>query len=112
MNAATLQDYAEIMQTLTIYLEGGNVSGEAMKPAFHANAIVNAGPASALFEGVDKAGPCDAKGRIDILDVVNDIACARVVLENWHGMNFVDFHQLMKIDGRWQIVSKIYTEIK
>lgn len=109
---ASLQDYAEIMAVLTTYLEGGNVSGEAMKPAFHANAIVNAGPASALFEAVDKAGPGEAKGRIDILDVVNDIACARVVMENWHGLNFVDFHQLMKVDGRWQIVSKIYTEVK
>ena len=42
---------------------------------------------------------------------VNDIACARVVMEGWHGMNFVDFHHLMKTEDGWKIVSKIYTQI-
>jgi len=82
-----------------------------MKLAFHANATVNAGPAQGLLDAVDQAGETQTIGRIDILDVVNDIACARVVMEGWHGSNFVDFHHLMKTEDGWKIVSKIFTQI-
>lgn len=108
---ATVKDYREITTVLTTYLEGGNKSGAAMKPAFHVNAVVNAQPAQTLFDAVDEAGETQATGHIDILDVVNDIACARVSMEDWHGMNFVDFHHLMKTEDGWKIVSKIYTQI-
>lgn len=108
---ASVKDYEEILAVLKTYLEGGNKNSAAMKPAFHANATVNAGPAQVLFDAVDQAGETQAIGRIDILDVVNDIACARVVMEGWHGSNFVDFHNLMKTEDGWKIVSKIYTQI-
>lgn len=108
---ANVKDYEEILAVIKIYLEGGNKNGAAMKPAFHENATVNAQPAQTLFDAVDEAGETQAVGRVDILDVVNDIACARVVMEGWHGLNFVDFHHLMKTEAGWRIVSKIYTEI-
>lgn len=108
---ASVKDYEEIMAVITTYLEGGNKNSAAMKPAFHPNAIVNAQPAQTLFDAVDEAGETQAIGRIDILDIVKDIACARVVMEDWHGMNFVDFHHLMKTEDGWKIVSKIYTQI-
>lgn len=108
MNITTLKDYEEIMAVLNQYVEGGNVSGEMTKKAFHSNAIVNAEPAQGLFDMIDKAGKGEATARVDILDVVGNIACARIVMENWHGHNFVDFHQLMKTDDGWKIVSKIY----
>lgn len=47
--------------------------------------------------------PCQRRGQ--------RTACARVVMEGWHGMNFVDFHHLMKTEDGWKIVSKIYTQI-
>lgn len=108
---ATVKDYEEILNVINTYLEGGNKNSAAMKPAFHPNAIVNAGPAQALFDAVDEAGETQAVGRIDILDVINDIACARVVMKGWHGMNFVDFHHLMKTEDGWKIDPKIYTQI-
>lgn len=108
---ASVKDYEEILDVIKTYLEGSNKNSAAMKPAFHANATVNAAPAQTLFDAVDEAGETQAVGRIDILDVVNDIACARVVMEGWHGMNFVDFHSLMKTEDGWKIVSKIYTQI-
>lgn len=107
----TVKDYQEIKKVIEIYLQGGNTSGEAAKPAFHPRAIINGQPIQTLFDGIDQAGPTNAVGHIDILDVVGDIACARVVMEGWHGQNFVDFHQLMKTDQGWKIVSKVYTQI-
>ena len=108
MSIARLNEYEEILAVINQYVEGGNISGEATKKAFHQNAIVNTEPAQGLFDAIDQAGPGNAVARVDILDVVGNIACARVVMENWHGQNFVDFHQLMKTDGGWKIVSKIY----
>lgn len=112
MNTVNVKDYEEILAVLNKYLEGCNKSSEIMKPAFHPNAIVNAQPAQTLFDGVDQAGETNAIARVDILDVVGDIACARVVLENWHGMNFVDFHHMMKTEDGWKIVSKMYTQLQ
>ncbi len=110
MNITNLKEYNEILEVLNKYLEGGNKNSAIMKPAFHENAIVNAQPAHTLFKAVDEAGETNSVARVDILDIVGDIACARVVMENWHGMNFVDFHHLMKIEDSWKIVSKIYTQ--
>lgn len=112
MNTISLKDYADITATVNVYLEGGNVSGKAMQLAFHENATINGAPIQTLFDGVDKAGPTDAKGRIDILDVVNDIACVRVTMEGWHGSDFVDFHLLMKTGEGWKIVAKVFTDNK
>jgi hypothetical protein len=107
----SVKEYEEILAVINKYLEGCNKNSDVMKPAFHENAIVNAQPVKNLFDGVDEAGETQSVGRVDILDVVGDIACARVVLEGWHGMNFVDFHHLIKTEDGWKIVSKIYTQI-
>jgi hypothetical protein len=108
MNISKLKDYEEILEVLNVYVEGGNVSGEMTKTAFHPNATVNAAPAQGLFDAIDKAGKGESVARVDILDVVGNIASARVVMENWHGQNFVDFHHLLKINDGWKIVSKIF----
>lgn len=42
------------------------------------------------------------------MQVVGTAATVRVVLGNWHGMSFTDFHSLVKIDGKWTIVAKIF----
>ena len=110
MNTVNVKEYEEILAVLNKYLEGANKGSKIMKPAFRPNAIVNAQPVQALFDGADEAGETNSIARVDILDVVGDIACARVVMENWHGMNFVDFHNLMKTEDGWKIVSKIYTQ--
>lgn len=110
MKTVNLKEYQEILSVLNKYLEGGNEGSEIMKNAFHPNAIVNALPAQTLFDAVDEAGKTKSVARIDILDVVGDIACARVIMEDWHGMNFVDFHHLMKTEDGWKIVSKLYTQ--
>ena len=105
----TVKDYEEINAVLNQYLKGGDNGSYLLKPIFHKNAIVNGEPAQALFDAIDKAGiEKNSKARVDILGVVGNIAIARVVLENWHGMNFIDFHNLIKTEDGWKIISKIY----
>ena len=112
MKEINLQDYEEILRVVSMYTEGGNKNSSIMKPAFHEKAIMNGEPIQTLFDAVDNAGETNAKTRIDVLDVVNDIAVVRVVMEDWHGSNYVDFHQLMKTNEGWKIISKVFTEIK
>jgi hypothetical protein len=107
----TLKDYQEVEAVLTQYLEGGSNGSYLLKPIFHKNAVVNAQAAQTLFDAIDEAGKeNESKARIDIFDISGNIATARVILENWHGHNFVDFHHLMKTENGWKIVSKIYNE--
>lgn len=99
------------MAVMNTYMKGANKNGAETKKAFHKNALVNAEPAQVLFDTIDQLGETNGVGRVDILDVVGDMACARVTLENWHGKNYVDFHQLRKSEDGWKIVSKMYTEV-
>lgn len=119
MARATIKDYEEVTAVLARYVEG-MVSGksEIMKPSFHKDATMygyvpgvglSAGSIQNLYNIVDgrDADP-KRKTRIDILEIVDTIATARVVIEGEHGPIFTDFHHLLKIDNEWRIISKIF----
>uniref|UniRef100_UPI004047BB43 nuclear transport factor 2 family protein n=1 Tax=Aliarcobacter sp. TaxID=2321116 RepID=UPI004047BB43 len=107
----TLKDYEDVNMVINKYLKGGSNGSYLLKPIFHKNAVVNAQAAQTLFDAIDEAGKeNESKARIDIFDISGNIATARVILENWHGHNFVDFHHLMKTEDGWKIVSKMYNE--
>lgn len=111
MKDIRLKDYEEIMQAAKLYLNGCREGkSEIMKPAFHKNATINGDPIQTLFDGVDKSGASNTTGRIDILDVANDIAVIRITMEDYFGDNFVDFHMLKKEEDGWKIVAKVFTE--
>lgn len=110
MTNASIKDYEEIIKTVQIYLDGGNVSGDAQKPAFMEGATINGEPIQTLFDVVDKLGPGQATGHIDVLDVAGNVAAVRVTMENFHGTDYVDFHVLLKGDDGWKIAAKVYTE--
>ena len=42
------------------------------------------------------------------IDVEGSAASVRIELDNWTGHRFTDFFTLVKIDGQWQIMSKIF----
>lgn len=110
MKDVHLKDYEEIMKAANLYLEGcqkGN--GDIMKPAFHKNATINGNPIQTLFDGADETGATNVKGRVDILDVVNDIAVIRITMEDYAGADYVDFHVLRKEEDGWKIVAKVFT---
>ncbi len=80
-----------------------------MISAFHKNATINGEPIQTLFEGVDKAGKSNVEGRIDVLDVSNDITAIRITMENYFGENFIDYHLLRKDSEGWKIIAKVFT---
>ncbi|MNV96708.1 putative lumazine-binding protein [compost metagenome] len=42
------------------------------------------------------------------IDIVGTAASARVDTDNVSGFCFTDFFNLLKVEGKWTIVSKIY----
>ena len=90
---------------------------ELAKKAFHKDAVMygylngelSAGSIENLYAAIGQLGAdAGTKAEVDILEAVGTAATVRVVLENWHGLSFTDFHSLVKIDGRWTIVAKIF----
>lgn len=46
--------------------------------------------------------------RIAMVDITNDAAIAKIVLE-YPGATLTDYMTLLKVDGKWQIVAKAFT---
>ncbi|MCP6730567.1 nuclear transport factor 2 family protein [Bacillus subtilis] len=119
MSKTPIKDYKQIVEVIGKYVEG-LVTGkkEVMKPAFHEDATMYGynsngflgGPIQNLWDFVDKAGAApDLKARIDILDVEGTIATARISLENdAYGESYTDYHQLLKVDGEWKVIGKVF----
>jgi hypothetical protein len=119
-NPTYVQDYNAIVDVLNQYNEGGRqAKSSIMKPAFseHAtifgvdadNALVG-GPIQGLFDTIDTAfrpSP-EARAAITRIDIVGTAANARVDTDDISGFRFTDFFNLLKVDGRWTVVSKIY----
>jgi hypothetical protein len=88
-----------------------------MKLAFHKDATIFgyigpdlfAGPIQGLFDWNDQNGAATAlEGRIASIDVVETTATVRLELENWSGHRFTDFFTLLKVDGEWKIMNKVF----
>ena len=103
------------------YIEGGRAADSSiMKPAFHENAQMSgpaedgafSGPIQALYDFVDSNGPATDLDMRIVSITVSDERAASVVLhaDPWHGKNFTDHFHLLKIDGTWKIMSKMYSE--
>ncbi|MBX3292082.1 MAG: nuclear transport factor 2 family protein [Acidobacteria bacterium] len=120
MTYATSQsgDREAIVHTLNTYISGG-ISGKSsdMRPAFHDGATIHgylgpdliAGPIEGLFGWIDENGPAtELKADISAVDICETIATARVECHNWGGHRFTDMFTLLKADGEWKIVSKVF----
>ncbi len=120
-NTATAQssaeDYPAIAQTVNYYLEGGtNNDFEMLKKAFHETATmkyINGDEyvevnAIAFFEkGMKPGPPQNSTTRIVSIDASENAAFAKLEIE-YPTFTFVDYMHLLKVDGKWLIVSKIF----
>jgi len=107
-----------ITEVIQHYIDGARSGkGADMKPAFHADATVFgyvgpdlfAGPIENLFAWNDDNGPAtELKDRIASIDVVGTVATVRLELENWTGFRFTDLFTLLKVDGDWKIMNKVF----
>ena len=115
---ATVSDYDAITSTVQRYVDGGKSgSGAEMKAAFHPDATIFgyigpdlfAGPIQKLFDWNDQNGPAtDLQPRLASIDIMGTIATARLELDNWTGHRFTDMFTLLKVDGEWKIISKVF----
>lgn len=110
-------DYQLVAQTVNYYLDGGtNNDYETLKKAFHETAtmkyITKEGykevNALEFFSGMDASKPKqDRKTRIADITISGHAANARLEID-YPTFTFIDYMNLLKIDGEWKIVNKIF----
>lgn len=115
-----VQEHNAIVEVLNKYNEGCKqaMSG-LMKPAFSEQATIfsvgadgklTGGAIQNLFDGIDsgfRPSP-EAQNAIVRVDIVGTAASARVDTNDVSGFCFTDFFHLLKVDGKWTVLSKIY----
>ena len=116
--AVDIGEYEAITKALQHYIDGARSGkGADMKPAFHADATIYgyvgsdlfAGPIQNLYDWNDQNGPASGiVSRITHIDIVGTAASVRLESDNWTGHRFTDFFNLLKIDGQWKIMNKIF----
>jgi hypothetical protein len=107
-----------ITRLIENYIEGARTGkGDTMKPAFSEDATVHgyvgpdlfAAPIQGLYDWNDSNGAATGiEVRISSIDVVGTCASARLDMDNWTGHRFTDFFNLLKFDGEWKIVNKVF----
>jgi len=112
-------EYNAIVEVLNKYNEGGKQADSSiMKPAFSEHATIFGvddnkligGPIQGLFDVIDRdfSPSPNAQGVIVNIDIVGTAASARIDTNDISGFCFTDFFNLLKVEGKWTVISKIY----
>ncbi len=118
-NAPTnVSEYDVIAKVIQHYIDGAKSgSGDDMKPACHKDATIFGyagsdlfgGPIQQLFDWSDGNGPAkELKARIASIDLIDTVATVRLELDNWTGHRYTDLFTLLKVDGAWKIMNKVF----
>ena len=120
MNSAaeSASEHDEIVRVVQVYIDAAR-SGRSddMKSAFHHRAMMFGyfgaelieWPLAALLEWHDRNGPAtDLEARIAGIDVADTVATVRLELDDWTGHRFTDLFTLLKLDGEWKIMNKVF----
>lgn len=115
-----VHEYQAICDVLNKYIQGcKQANSSIMKPAFSEQATMFSvdgdgklagGAISVLFDGIDNGftpSP-DAPAAIVRIEIVGSAASARIDANDMSGISFTDFFHLLKVDGEWTIISKIF----
>ena len=113
-----LNEYDVIAKVIQTYIDGAKSGrGDDMKPAFHKDATIFgyvgsdlfADPIQQLFTWNDENGPAtELQARIASIDLIDTVATVRLELDNWTGYRFTDLFTLLKVDGEWKIMNKVF----
>lgn len=116
--AADISEYDAVTKVMQHYIDGARSGkGAEMKPAFHDDATIYgyvgtdlfAGPIQGLYDWNDENGPArDIQSRIVHIDIVGTVASVRLESDNWTGHRFTDFFNLLKVDGKWKVMNKVF----
>jgi len=117
-NAEKNSDAEQIGAVMQTYIEGArNGSSDHLRPIFHELATICGYVGADLFAGPiamfyawhdDNGAAADVEAGELSIDIEGTAATARIEIDNWTGHRFTDFFTLVKIDGRWQIMSKVF----
>jgi hypothetical protein len=115
---ANVSEYDAISAVIQHYINGAiSGKGSEMKPAFHDDATIYgfvgpdlfAGPIQGLYDWNDENGPATGMvSRIVNIDIVGTVASVRLESDNWTGHRFTDFFNLLKLDGKWKVMNKVF----
>ena len=115
-NKPEIKDYEIIRQVLNAYVEGGKRGKSSiMKSGFHPQAMMYGhlegklfgGPIQILFDFIDTNPPAqNLRSEITKIDVVGQIAQAKVENYDWNGARYTDMFQLVKDGEEWKILVK------
>mgnify|MGYP001794708905 FL=1 len=107
----------QVETTVSYYLDGGtNNNFETLKKAFHPEArmkFIRGGSYSDVnaldfFEKAIKPGPKQNRTyEVEHIHVSGNAASARLRID-YPSFYFIDYMNLLKIDGEWKIVNKIF----
>ncbi len=116
--SSNTNDNEMIEKTVQFYIDGAiSGKGDDMKPAFHVDATIFgyigddlfAGPIQRLFDWVDENGPApELEARVANIDIAGTVATVRLELDNWVGHKYTDLFTLLKVDGTWKIMNKVF----
>ncbi len=112
-------DYEDVVETVKKYVEGlrtgsvATISNAFNKDAVmygYTNGVLLGGPIDNLYDFVEKNGTAlDIKTHLDVLAITPTTAVVRVDMEkDAIEANYTDFHTLIKIKDKWQIIAKVY----
>ena len=113
-------EYREIHRLLELYIEGSaKGDGDKLREVFHEDARMYGMAGGIRYdvpiaEFIEEAVamPADTgkyEGRVTSLTQLGDVAAAVVAEDGcWGEVSFVDFFQLVRIEGAWKIVNKCF----
>ena len=113
-----VSEHDMIAKAVQPYIDGAKSGkGDDMNPAFHEDATIFgyigddlfAGPIQRLFDWNDENGlATELQARIAGIDLADTVATVRLELDNWTGHRFTDLLALLKLDGEWKIMNKVF----
>ena len=118
-NINTVQDYEDVLAAMEGYVQGlktGNA--DQLKKTFHQDAIMyghlgndlSQGGIDNLYTYVEKFGAApNIKTNLTVLHKTPTTAIVRIEMEHDAvDEDFTDYHSLIKINGEWKVVAKLF----
>jgi hypothetical protein len=123
IKAVPTSEYNAVIATANQYVEGLRLgSAEGVAQAFHKDAVMYGftngellgGPIKNLFDFVQKNGDApEITTRLDVLAITPTTAVVRVDMEkDAIGADYNDYLTLIKIDGTWKVIAKVYHQFE
>lgn len=111
-------DLDGVKQAINDYINAGKQGrADILRPSVYKDAIiysasngtVSGGSMDSLFEFFDeKPAATDMVAEITAVDIVGDVAYAKVESDNWHGERYTDMFLLVRDGNKWKLLTKVF----